>query len=289
MRNFPQELVDSVVGHVDDAKSLSSCTLVASRFVNPPNGECFEGFAIPYAEHEHHALESILRSLPNIKRLAVHGRALRWPAVDEGLKHALQDVIDIVPFCDVLLRTPAYLANIERLGVVIHAIGGLCDGRLLTAVSATLQYLEVIPQVLDALGTVTPFFDYMDLPRMPRVRTLVIDLLIRPGYSFTTQFPSAARTKITLAFPLLESLILKIHVPAHMSSHSRQPAIEDDVHFPHLRRIACMVSPKRMVGDANVLVVKLRSAIEELMPVLRDTSDMLSFDFTPLWFTADSF
>jgi hypothetical protein len=97
---------------------------------------------------------------------------------------------------------------------------------------------------------------------------------------------------MALAFPLLESLILKVHVPTpHMdiSWHSRQPPIDDDVHFSHLRRIACMVSPERVVDDANVLVVTFRSAIEEFIPVLRNTPDILSFDFTPLWFSANSF
>ncbi|KAJ7247588.1 hypothetical protein C8J57DRAFT_1359248 [Mycena rebaudengoi] len=120
---------------------------------------------------------------------------------------------------------------------------------------------------------------------MPRVRTLVIHLLIRPGYSFATQLPSAAHTKMALAFPLLESLILKVHVPTpHMdiSWHSPQPPIDDDVHFSHLRRIV-------HVDDANVLVVKFRSAIEEFIPMLRNTPDILSFDFTPLWFSANSF
>ncbi|KAJ7290352.1 hypothetical protein C8J57DRAFT_1705766 [Mycena rebaudengoi] len=299
MESLPQELVDNIVDHIGDRKSLRSCSTVAMRFVEPCQQRMFRRLRLdlklearqlflaasphiafytkdlliflPVKEDEQRALVSVLHSLPNIARLLVIGHNLRWSQLDEGLRRALQDVIarpsvhtlnihnldDISPaffrsaissvstlmwnrvhfsaddeisggvsgllpdsllrclivpgsefamtsLCNVLMRTPAYLANLEHLWVAIDAMGGEYDARLLYAVAATLQHLEVSPQPPG-----TPLLQAVHLPRMPRLRKLTIHLhYITRDSPFTIRFPSAALAKIALACPLLESLIL---------------------------------------------------------------------------------
>ncbi|KAJ7290339.1 hypothetical protein C8J57DRAFT_1493062 [Mycena rebaudengoi] len=377
MESLPQELVGNIVDRVGDRKTLSSCSTVAMRFVEPCQQRMFRrlnlghqpslearqlclaasphiGFYtkdllvfVPERENEQRALELILHSLPNIARLLVNGHTLRWSQLGEGLKNALQDVIarpfahtlhildldDVSPaffasaissvstlmcswvhisaddeisggvsgllpdsllrrlilpgskfahsmalFCDVLVRTPEYLANLEHLWVAIDAKGVGYDARLLSVVAATLQHLEVSPR---GRYLSTPLLESVDLVRMPHLRTPTIHLYIARGFPFSTRFPSAALAKIAFVCPLLESLILTVHIPPediHSSWPSREPPVEDDMRFAHLRRVSCRLSPERNADDMDAVSRKPRSAMEELMPALRNTPDILSFE-----------
>jgi hypothetical protein len=120
---------------------------------------------------------------------------------------------------------------------------------------------------------------------MPRLRKLTIHLhYITRDSPFTIRFPSAALAKIALACPLLESLILTVYIlpgDVHSSWPSREPSVEADVHFAHLRRVVCRVSPKRNAAEADVVIGKFRSAMKELMPALRNTPDILSVECCP--------
>ncbi|KAJ7236483.1 hypothetical protein C8J57DRAFT_1728217 [Mycena rebaudengoi] len=182
--------------------------------------------------------------------------------------------IDLV--CDVLLRSPAYIANLERLWIGIDPVGSMSDTRLLSAVAPTLMHLEIGPEGFD---------DPVDLPLMPHVVTLTLHLQIRRDTPFFESFSSwRAPVKLARTFPRLEALFLNVSIHLRPNDYdtgwpSRDSPVHEHAEFVHLRHVACTVFP---TGGADVVLQKFRTALENLMPVLRCTRDMLSCHFTDI-------
>ncbi|KAJ7290512.1 hypothetical protein C8J57DRAFT_1276030 [Mycena rebaudengoi] len=182
-----------------------------------------------------------------------------------------------VPFlCDVLLHTPSCIAHLERLQVATHPSGNAHIARLLYAVSHTLRHLELDPK--------GPLLQSLSLPPMPRVHTLTVHLYIDHHQNFVRQFPLSALTNIASALPQLEVLILNVIVEIAPEDHesawpSRTQPVLDDVHMPHLRLVECRLRPRRNMSDKDIVIRKLRAAVEELIPGLRGTH-RLKCDFT---------
>jgi hypothetical protein len=113
---------------------------------------------------------------------------------------------------------------------------------------------------------------------MPCVRRLTIHFEISYRIPFSIIFPWTALAKITVAFPLLESLILNPWIksfPSREEYEEYRPA-EDPVHFAHLRHVTCKLDPRQMADTGEYRIKRLRSAIEKWMPTLCRTPDKYS-------------
>ncbi|KAJ7290497.1 hypothetical protein C8J57DRAFT_1275985 [Mycena rebaudengoi] len=178
--------------------------------------------------------------------------------------------------CDVLLHTPSCIAHLERLQVATHPSGNPYIARLLHAVSHTLRHLE-----LDPKGSL---LQSLTLPHMPSVHTLTAHLYIDRYHNFVRQFPSSALTEIASTLPQLQVLILNVIVEIAPEDHrlawpSRTQPVSDDVQLPHLRLVECRLRPRRNMSDKDIIIRKLRAAVEELIPGLHGTN-RLNCDFT---------
>ncbi|KAJ7257078.1 hypothetical protein C8J57DRAFT_1721337 [Mycena rebaudengoi] len=133
MASLPQELINSVVDHLDDYSSLTSCALVSTSFVAPAQQAIFKSlcihtelsyghptplaandslaafphlatyirllkFDLSHLEHEVQALKSIFLAVRNLERLIISGAGMRWNSIAPTLKIAIQDIIALPSF-----------------------------------------------------------------------------------------------------------------------------------------------------------------------------------------------
>jgi hypothetical protein len=131
MASLPQELVNSIMDHLDDYSSLTSCALVSTSFVVPAQQAIFKSLCLHTSElfprhptpmeasdslaafphlatyirllqfdlsrlgSEVQALESIFLAVRNLERLIIFGAGMRWSSIPSALKMAIQNIITL--------------------------------------------------------------------------------------------------------------------------------------------------------------------------------------------------